>query len=1004
MALLSIASALKPYKYEIGGHTDSRGSAVYNLKLSIKRAKAIRKTLCRKYDVDCNNLLTRGYGEAHPIASNSSRSGRSANRRVSIKRVETTKTLAQHQEQVSTSNEPQVVSNNAHVQQPTPTQSITSPSTTEANVKKVPENVQQSQGSDDYEFTQAMLLIDQGQYAQALPLLQQAANRGEAMAQTALAVMYWQGQGVTKNPDQAFKWANKAAKQGDPNAQFVLAILYVRGIGTNKNPELAVQWLRKAAAQGHENALAIIAQLKAQQESPPANNQPQNLALQQAKELNSQVVKLYQQGKYAEAVPLAKQALAISEQALGTNHPDVANGLNNLAALYTAQGQYQQAEPLYQRSLKIREQALGANHPDVAASLHNLAELYRAQGQYQQAEPLYQRSLKIWEQALGANHPDVATSLNNLAGFYYVQRQYAKALDYVRRASRIYQERIVANSREATSGGDKERTGFKGTFGWHLGIAAARVAEAPELRDELTAESFAISQLFHAGSVGNAVAQMAARFASGSSALADLARAKEDTQTMWLKTEADLITAIGKPNDQQNPTLIQNLRTRSQELKTQLDALNQRLAQEFPDYAELTIPQPTAIDQVQRLLKPGEGLVSFALGVDKSFVWLITPDQISFRQIERSANDIAKQVNLLRDKLSPDPDKNDRLRQAFPVTIAHALYQDILAPEAARLANIKTLFVVPDGALESLPFSVLVTKLPTGNPEDYQNVAWLSRAWATVTLPTVSSLRALRTLATKGQTAPQPFVGFGDPKFEGDPSANRDIGGIRLVGDINSGVIPANRLSTILSPLPDTAKELRANAKTLGAGANSIFLQEQASIPQVRRTRLTDYRVVQFATHALVAGQIQQFQLGQAEPAIALTPPPQSTKDNDGLLRASQIAADLKLNADWVVLSACNTAAPDGSSGAPGLSGLAKAFFYAGAKAMLVSHWSIVSQPAVVLTGHMFQQWQDNPQIGRAEALRRAQMYVLDNPDYDYYKHPGSWAPFVVAGEGGVGR
>ncbi|KOR33106.1 hypothetical protein TI05_03135, partial [Achromatium sp. WMS3] len=195
-----------------------------------------------------------------------------------------------------------------------------------------------------------------------------------------------------------------------------------------------------------------------------------------------------------------------------------------------------------------------------------------------------------------------------------------------------------------------------------------------------------------------------------------------------------------------------------------------------------------------------------------------------------------------------------------------------------------------------------------------------------------------------------------------------------------------------------------ANAKTLGAGENSIFLQERANIPQVYKTRLKDYKVVQFATHALVAGEIKQFQLGQAEPAIALTPPPTSTADNDGLLRASQIAKDLKLNADWVVLSACNTAAPDGSSGAPGLSGLAKAFFYSGAKALLVSHWSVVSQPAVVLTGHMFKQWQENRQIGRAEALRRAQMYVLDNPDRSYYTHPGAWAPFVVAGEGGVGR
>ncbi|KOR29271.1 hypothetical protein TI03_02710, partial [Achromatium sp. WMS1] len=88
------------------------------------------------------------------------------------------------------------------------------------------------------------------------------------------------------------------------------------------------------------------------------------------------------------------------------------------------------------------------------------------------------------------------------------------------------------------------------------------------------------------------------------------------------------------------------------------------------------------------------------------------------------------------------------------------------------------------------------------------------------------------------------------------------------------------------------------------------------------------------------------------------------TKDNDGLLRASQIA-QLKLNADWVVLSACNTAAADGSTGAPGLSGLAKAFFYAGARALLISHWYVLSEPAVDLTTKMFQQWQQNPNIGR---------------------------------------
>ncbi|KOR27331.1 hypothetical protein TI03_07120 [Achromatium sp. WMS1] len=155
---------------------------------------------------------------------------------------------------------------------------------------------------------------------------------------------------------------------------------------------------------------------------------------------------------------------------------------------------------------------------------------------------------------------------------------------------------------------------------------------------------------------------------------------------MWLKAESNLVAELGKIK--QNTTLIQNLRTQSQELKTKLDGLNQRLAQEFPEYAALTIPKPIALGQVQRLLKPGEGLVAFTLGWEdtKSFVWLITPNSASFRQINRTAEDIAKQVTLLRDKLSPDRDKNYALKQAFPVTIAHALYQDILGPEAPRLA------------------------------------------------------------------------------------------------------------------------------------------------------------------------------------------------------------------------------------------------------------------------------------------------------------------------------
>ncbi len=202
------------------------------------------------------------------------------------------------------------------------------------------------------------------------------------------------------------------------------------------------------------------------------------------KELNAQVVALYQQGKYAEAAasahealrvaeatfgpedartatslnnlaflydkqgryavaePLYRRALAIREKTLGPEHPDVAQSLNNLAALYCAQGRYAEAEPVYKRALAIDEKALGPEHPDLGTDLNNLAELYRAQGRYAEAEPVFRRALAIWEKALGPDHPDVATALNNLAQLYDSQGKYAEAEPLYRRSLAIVEKAL----------------------------------------------------------------------------------------------------------------------------------------------------------------------------------------------------------------------------------------------------------------------------------------------------------------------------------------------------------------------------------------------------------------------------------------------------------------------------------------------------------------------------------------------------------------------------------
>ena len=173
-----------------------------------------------------------------------------------------------------------------------------------------------------------------------------------------------------------------------------------------------------------------------------------------------------------------------------------------------------------------------------------------------------------------------------------------------------------------------------------------------------------------------------------------------------------------------------------------------------------------------------------------------------------------------------------------------------------------------------------------------------------------------------------------------------------------------------------------------------IHLGRDASETTVKRAPLADYRIVYFATHGLVAGDIK----GLAEPSLALTIPPQPSDLDDGLLTASEVA-QLKLNADWVVLSACNTIAGD-KPGAEALSGLARAFFYAGARALLVSHWAVASDAATRLTTATFDILKADPKLGRAEAMRRAMLAYLSDPSQPRNAYPAIWGPFSIIGEG----
>src|SRR5262249_9636118 len=271
------------------------------------------------------------------------------------------------------------------------------------------------------------------------------------------------------------------------------------------------------------------------------------------------------------------------------------------------------------------------------------------------------------------------------------------------------------------------------------------------------------------------------------------------------------------------------------------------------------------------------------------------------------------------------------------------------------------LLVVPSGPLPALPFHLLVTERPTirASIKDiaiYRGAAWLLKRHAVTVLPSVASLKALRVFARKGQGT-KPMIGFGDPAFApaqaaapaGQQTATVIAARTRAYSDYWRGAsVDRATLADALSPLPDSAEELKAVAAKLGASSSDIYLGRNATEENVKRLPLPDYRVVYFAPPGLVAGDRE----GLGGASLCLRLHNEAREVDDGLLTASEVA-QLKLNADWVVLSACNTAAGE-KPGAEALSGLARAFFYAGARALLVSHWRIDSKAATRLATSTF--------------------------------------------------
>ena len=225
----------------------------------------------------------------------------------------------------------------------------------------------------------------------------------------------------------------------------------------------------------------------------------------------------------------------------------------------------------------------------------------------------------------------------------------------------------------------------------------------------------------------------------------------------------------------------------------------------------------------------------------------------------------------------------------------------------------------------------------------------------------------------------------------------------------HGGTLSGNPITTaagIVALTTLTADEIKRIAEALDADpASDIFLGKSASEHKIKTMDLSNRRIIAFATHALLPGDLD----GLDQPALAFSSPTITGSRNDGLLTVGEILK-LKLNADWVVLSACNTGAAHGSA-AEAYSGLGRAFFYAGTRAILVSMWSVETTSAQDLVTGLFIYQKEDKKLSRARALRNSMLYLIDRPGLKdkvtgkivaSYAHPFFWAPFIIVGESGT--
>jgi CHAT domain-containing protein len=776
---------------------------------------------------------------------------------------------------------------------------------------------------------------------------------------------------------------------------------------------------------------------------------------------------LRSQSRLIEAEVEMRIALTTGLKQYGRSDPGVTSLVVNLAEILTLQGRFDEARALLAKALEVYEKVGIEKNSRFVANTHALmAVSFDATNQFSDSIKAWEKALAVYagdeneqftrvksrleyvishveaaragdvlpvairnvadrRQRFGDRHYGTAEARGVLGMVLFHTGRSDEALVELRTAVPI----LLQTSRQAEDGSVSARDRrLQRIFETYIEILATKKAgEIPGL--DPIAESFMVADAARARGVQRAIAESAARATLRDPSLSDLVRREQDAQKQISALFGVYTNALASTPDQRNPEALNILRLQIDQLRGARSVLRQEIERRFPDYASLIDPRPATVAEVQAQLRPGEALLSIYVGAHKTFVWAV-PKQgsTSFSAVALNEKEIAQAVADLRKALDPNAATLGDI-PPFDVVSANRLYRQLIQPVAAGLQGASSLLVVPDKGLGQLPFGLLVTQ-PTQPVADdngalfsaYKRVPFLIRQKAVTQLPSITALATLRRVPA-GNPSRKAFAGFGDPLFslaqaqQAQTEAQTQIASLTTRG-IQTRGIPLKRRNApstngidsaelaMLPRLPDTADEVRSIAVALKADPMlDIFLGAAANERQVKTLNLADRKVIMFATHGLIPGDLN----GLSQPALAMSAPAVANIDGDGLLTMEEILG-LQLDADWIVLSACNTAAGDGA-GAEAASGLGLAFFYAGTRAVLLTNWPVETTSARELTTDLFRRQASDPDLSRSTAMQQAMIAMIDGDGFVdqgksvfSYAHPIFWAPFSVVGDGGDGK